>query len=133
MKGNSVCGRDIIRRDVIEGLVIDAIGENIRQMLEAADPIELRSLVRQHLGVTEEGASEELRRLRAQREEIRTKINNILDNITRENREFADERIAELKRELLHLDPRIDELERTAGVQVDLDEAVREMTGPSAR
>ncbi len=92
MKGNSVCGRDIIRRDVIEGLVIDAIGENIRQMLEAADPIELRSLVRQHLGVTEEGASEELRRLRAQREEIRTKINNILDNITRENRELAHRR-----------------------------------------
>ena len=129
MKGNSVCERDIIRRDVIEGLVIDTIGENIRQMLEAADPIELRSLVRQHLGVAEEGASEELRRLRAQREEIRAKINNILDNITRENREFADQRIAELKQELLELSPRIEELERATGMQVDLDEAVREMTG----
>jgi hypothetical protein len=129
MKGNSVCRRDIIRRDVIEDLVIDAIGENIRQMLEAADPIELRSLVRQHLGVTEDGASEELRRLRVQREEIRTKINNILDNITRENREFADQRIAELKQELLEVNPRIEELERAADMEVDLDDAVRAMTG----
>jgi len=128
MKGNSVCKRDIIQRHVIEGLVIEAIGENIRQLLEGADPIEPRSLVRQHLGVTEEGASEELRSLRAQGEEIRAKINNILDNITRENREFADERIAELKRELLELNPRIEELQRTAGMHVDLDEAVRAMT-----
>ena len=128
MKGTSVCERQVIQRDVIETLVIDTIGDTIRRMVEAADPIELRSLVRQHLGVTNEGASEELRRLSGQREEIRTKINNILDNITQENREFADERIAELKRELLELNARIEELERAVGVQVDLDSAVREMT-----
>jgi len=115
MKGNSVCERDIIRRDVIEGLLINTLGDNIRRMLEAADPLELRSMVKQHLGVSEEGASAELVRLRAQREEIRAKINNILDNITRDNREFADERIAELKQELLEVNPRIEALERAAG------------------
>jgi hypothetical protein len=53
----------------------------------------------------------------------------LLDNITRDNREFADQRIAELKQELLEVNPRIEALERAAGVQVDLEQAVREMTG----
>lgn len=125
MKGTSVCERDIIQRDVIEGLILETIGENIRRMVEADDQTELRSVVKQCVGVSEEGASEELARLRERRDQVRAKVTNLLDNITRENRDFADERIAELKRELLEINPRIEQLERTAGAQVNLDEAVR--------
>ncbi len=125
MKGTTICERDIIRRDMIEGLLVNTIGNHIRRMVEAADPSELRGVVKQYLGVTEEGASEQLLRLREQREQVRAKINNILDNLTRENREFADQRIAELKQELMDISPKIEELERAAGAHVDLDEAMR--------
>jgi DNA invertase Pin-like site-specific DNA recombinase len=128
MKGNSVCKRDIIQRDVIEGLVIGTIRENIRRLTDAAEPTELRELLRDYFGVTGEGAPEELARLREEHDEIRIKINNILDNITATNREFADQRIAELKKDLPRVEARIEELERSTAPQVDLDLAVREMT-----
>jgi hypothetical protein len=127
MKGSSVCHRQMIRRDVLERLVISAIEETTEAMLDEAKRSELRSTLRQYLGADKQGAEQELAALHAQRDESRAKINSILDNITSTNRESADDRIGQLKKELLAITPRIEELEQAAGAAVDLDAATTEL------
>jgi|GEM_PF-2916186 len=129
MKGRSVCERQVIRRDVLEDLVVGTIGGLIRQMLEAADPREFREMVRQHLGMEAEATGGELGALREQATQLKAKINSILDNITEANREVANERIAELRKELAETTLRIEGMERAGAAKVDLDAATQEMLG----
>lgn len=129
MKGRSVCERQVIRRDVLEDLVVGTIGGLIRQMLEAADPREFREMVRQHLGMEAEATGGELAAMREQATQLKAKINSILDNITEANREVANERIAELRKELAETTSRIEGMERAGAAKVDLDAAAQEMLG----
>ena len=58
------------------------IEETIGAMLDEANRSELRSTLQQYLGADKQGAEQELAALHAQSDEIRARINGILDNIT---------------------------------------------------
>jgi len=96
-------------------------------LVDEADPSELHAVMKQYLGISGEGASDELARPRKEHEQVRTKVTNILDNITAANREFADERIVELKKELIDLEGKIASLERATAATISLESVAGEM------
>ena len=127
-KGSSVCRRSVIQKDAIEGMLLEQIGENLREFLGAEGRKEtLRSLLGDMVATPAEAASAELARLRDNKDDIQRRINGILDNITAENREFADTRIRELKKELREVQPRLAELAAASAAQVDPDELTEAM------
>ena len=128
-KGKSVCERNVIRRDVLEDFVIEFIGEQIRELIDNADQAALRDLLGQYMQGSDEGADVQLAGLRARAEQTRNTINNILDNITETNRDFADVRIRDLKGELADITPQIELLEVQVTATVDLDELAGAMVG----
>ena len=123
-KGTSVCRRSVIRKDVIEGMLLEEIGSSLRTFLAAEQgrPT-LRTLLEQMLPCDEglAGMEGEREKLCRQNADVERRIFAILDNITAENREFADKRIRELKTELREITPRLQELEAASLGQVDLD------------
>ena len=66
-----------------------------------------------------ERAEEELER-------IAVIINNLLDNITEANREFVDQRLAELTKQRQQLETRLDELDRLSMSQAEIQSIVDE-------
>jgi len=114
-KGNSVCRRSVVRKDEIEEQVFEAIGRQVAAYVGTPDGrARLLQALEQELASIGERDAAELSRLTAERDDILRKINGILDNITETNREFADQRIAQLKEGLEHIEPRIVELEASA-------------------
>ncbi len=129
-KGNSVCRRCVIQKDVIEGMLLEEIGKNLLLFLEREGGRALLRGVLEELAGDDLGSQdEELGKLRSQRADIERRIGNILDNITAENREFADKRIRELKGELRGILPRIEELEAASCAAPDLDELTEALLG----
>ena len=128
-KGKSVCERHVIRQDVLETFVIDEIGQSLQEVLGQTDSEVLQELMKEYIDAPQEGFDDELAKLRERESDIRRKVNNILDNITAGNREFADERIREFKCELRETEPRLAELERAVGMKVDIEKATEEMLG----
>ena len=126
-KGNAVCKRSLVSKEPLENLILDAIGENVALFLEEGGDAILRTLIEEQIENDAPGTEGELQTLRTQRTEIERKINNLLDNITQANREFADKRLTELKRELYEIRPRLEELEAAQARTVDVELVCAEM------
>lgn len=129
-KGNSVCQRCVIQKDAIEGMLLEEIGKTLRQFVEGDHGrAALKGMLEEMLCSPTTGLDDELARLRERKADVERRIFGILDNITAENREFADARIRELKKELRGLLPRIEELQAASEAQPDLDELTDAMLG----
>jgi len=126
-KGTSVCPRSVVRKDELEAQVFEAIGEHILQYVGTPEGKgKLRQALQDALA-HEMADTGELERLRRERDEALRTVNNILDNLTPTNREFADRRIAELKKAIRALDARLAELDAASAAQPDLDDLTDEM------
>ncbi|MBN1810001.1 MAG: recombinase zinc beta ribbon domain-containing protein [Planctomycetes bacterium] len=121
-KGNSVCQKSLIQSDAIENMLIDEIGLNLDEFINEGGDELLRKVLTEIVSGDVPSSSAELSELRLKKSAIESKINNILDNITEANREFADKRITDLKRELYDFLPRLEELEAASENHIDIDE-----------
>ena len=120
-KGNSVCRRSFIRREQIEGMILEQIGAGLRGFLGEGGASILRRMLEELVGGERPAAGGELAGLLRKRSQIEAKIDGILDNISEENRDLANRRIGALKRELYDIQPRIDAIEAAEGAKVDID------------
>jgi len=127
-KGTSVCGRSLIRKEAIEGMILGEVGTNLRGFLEQEHGrATLRSILEEMAGSESPDTAKELGKLRRQKDDLERRIFNILDNITAETKEFADRRIRQLKKELHQIEPHIEELEAASENQLDFDELTQVM------
>jgi len=127
-KGTSVCKRSLVRTEAIEGMILGEIGKNLRNFLkEEKGRKALRSILEEMAGAQVMDVDRELEKLREKKEDLERRIFNILDNITAENREFADRRIGDLKKKLDELLLRMKELETSPGELMDLDQVTEVM------
>jgi len=126
-KGTSVCRRSVVPRKEIEGGVFEAIRGHVRHYVRTpAGKVRLRRALARRLGA-ETVDPEQAERLRRERDDTLGKINGILDNITATNREFADRRIAELKKQLRRVEARLDESRLKLEKQPDLEALTDEL------
>ncbi len=121
-KGNAVCERSVVRKDAVEHMLLEQVGQGLREFLAEEEGCAALRAILEHMVGGERGQDDEIAKLREQQADIERRIYGILDNITETNREFADKRIRELKGELREIEPRLEEMEASSAAAPDLDE-----------
>ncbi|MCI0364737.1 MAG: hypothetical protein L0219_12720 [Phycisphaerales bacterium] len=106
--------------------MIDEVLNFYRQYEGEAGRKLLVKAVQQQTGIESRDLSDARRRVEQDRQKIESTIANLLDNITRANRDLADQRLAELRREREELQMRASELERLAAQHEHVDAIVHE-------
>lgn len=125
-KGNSVCQMNPIPQEVLEDTVIEAVRDFYWPYLEPGGKRRLAEAVRAQLGTEADDLVAAGERIREEQVELDGIINNLLDNLTAENREFVDKRLADLRERQEKLKMRDEELERMELAQASIDSTVEE-------
>jgi len=125
-KGNSVCLMSPIPQEVLEKTVIKAVLGFYRPYLEPGGKRRLAEVVRAQLGTEADDIVAARERIREEQAELDGIINNLLDNLTAENREFVDKRFADLRERQEKLKLRDEELECMELAQASIDSTVEE-------
>ena len=128
-KGKSVCERSVIRKEMIENLILDQIGNNLRAFADGEAGRKMLRKALDGLCGTRSDNGKERDKLLARQAEIEQKIYNIIDNLTTATREFADRRVSELKTELDRIRARLEELDAVSVAGGDIDKLLPEFIG----
>ena len=112
MAGNSICRRDLIRREALDNFIIDRVRLKLVPFLENGGDKLLRKFLQEELNSTQPDPKAEMRKIRKRIQEISEKADVLLENLTPSNRDFVDEKLAKLKRERHHLEEMLEEQEK---------------------
>ena len=105
-KGKTCCQRSAVPKEMIEQWVLEQIGRIIQDYLGKGGEDRLYQMIRQELAGASDFDASELSAVRRRKTEIEATIDNLLDNITATNREFADRRIEKLRDEMIEMERR---------------------------
>ena len=136
-KGNSVCNRHVIRKEKLEKWVVQEIEKMLQEYFGMPEGFEkIRKMINDEFeeSIPEIGA--ELDQVDARLREIKKTINNLIENLSAENKEFVDIRIKEFKREISSLESRKIELEAAGNKQMEIERLIGqagEMAGDFSR
>jgi len=133
MAGNSICRRDLIRREALDDFIIDRVRLKLVPFLENGGDMLFRSLLQDELNSTQPDPKAEMRKIRKRLQEISEKADVLLENLTPANRDFLDEKLAKLKRERRHLEEMLEEQEKIRYEPVDMDAIVSDALGSLGR
>ncbi len=132
-KWTTICRRSLSRQgprripqEGLEKLVIETVLEFYAPCLEKDGRQKIVALVRDRLGCEHEEFAAARQRAEQEQQRVREIINNLLDNITKTNREHVDSRLKELNAQGKQLEARLEELERLACSQQDICAVVNE-------
>jgi site-specific DNA recombinase len=122
-KGNAVCRRSVIPKDVIEQFLFERIGQNLRRFLDGKQG---RAMLAEAIrdvygGFDADHVERERRQLLARRTEVEHKIERLIENATPTTLEFVDKRVAELKIELDQGTARLAELDAEADKELEVE------------
>ena len=129
-KGNAVCKRSVLDKEVIEEWVMEEIGQIVQDYLGTGGEDLLRQMLEQEVARGEEVEGVGSADLKQRKVEIEAAIENLLDNLTPTNRDFVDRKIQKLRVELAELEQQEAVLEehkdRARRVAVMVLEALRQ-------
>ena len=123
-KGKKVCQMNSIPQKILEDRVIDAVLDFYKRYLNKGDRRKLAEAVKKQIGSEGKEFAAARQRAQTEQEKIGKIINNLLDNITPTNREYADQRLNELKKQRLQLKARLEELDQLSLSQAEIDNIV---------
>jgi len=112
--------------EVLENTVIQAVLDFYRPYLEPGGKRRLAEAVRAQLGTEADDLVAARERIQEEQAELDGIVNNLLDNLTAENREFVDKRLADLRERQEKLKIRDEELECMELAQASIDSTVDE-------
>jgi len=128
-KGNSVCQRRVIRKEWLEGWVVDHIESMLKEYFGTPEGLKkMRRMVTEEMESIVPQIGEELDQVEAHIRAIKQTISNLIENLTSTNKEYVDARLVELKRELAVLETKRLELEAAGAKKIEvgrlIDQAV---------
>ena len=124
-KGNSVCERYVIRKEWLENLVLDKIQGILKEYFGSkAGMKKIRKLVEMELEMSLPEIGNELNSVDERLKNIRITINNLIENISADNKQFVDQRIREFKREIAVLEAKKYELEAAGSKRVEMERLI---------
>ncbi|MHC4695469.1 MAG: recombinase family protein [Planctomycetota bacterium] len=123
-KGKKICEMNPIPQDALEAIVIEAVLDYYKPFIGKGGRRRLAEAVKQQMGSEREDFTAARKRVEAEHQRIGGIINNLLDNITSANREFADKRLKELTDQRQQLETRLDELDRLTATQAEIQAIV---------
>jgi site-specific DNA recombinase len=124
-KGTSMCVKAPLHKETIEAAVQEAIGANVRAFAEEGGSDLLRSVIQKALG-PDPAADETRKGLERRAEDIKRRIDELIDSLTPANKEFVDVKLEALKAERDQLRDRLAELDAHRRRVGDLDAMVED-------
>ena len=103
-KGNSCCQRAVVPQALLEGWVMEQIGQLVQSYLADGGEKKLRQMIEQELAGEHSFDSSALANLHRRKTDIERIVDNLLDNITSTNRDYVDRRIEKLRAETAELE-----------------------------
>ena len=125
-KGKSVCQSNSIKKDILENTIIETILEYYSRYLQKDGRELLANIIKSQIQseVTDFKAAKQ--RTNDEVQKVDSIINNLLDNLTSENRDLVDKRLNQLKQQKALLESRLEELGRLENSQVEIETMVSE-------
>jgi site-specific DNA recombinase len=128
-KGKSICELNAIPQKILESLVTDTVIDFYRPYLGEGGRRKLAQAVKAQIGSEAEEFAAARKRTQKELSKVKKIVNNLLDNITSTNREFADQRLTELKQQKQQLEARLEELDRLVVSQAEIKSMVSDAIG----
>jgi DNA invertase Pin-like site-specific DNA recombinase len=126
-KGTSMCMKAPLPKEMIEGVVLDAIGEQVRAFIEDGGHALLRRVIKKALA-PDPAADESRKRLERQAGEVGRRIDELIELLSPANKEFVDRKLETLKAERDRLNDQLAELgvqqSRLGSIDALVDEAM---------
>jgi DNA invertase Pin-like site-specific DNA recombinase len=119
-KGNTICKMNPLPQEELESLVVNTVLDYYSPYLEKDGRKKISALIKDQSGVEQENIEKSQQRAREELERISGIINNLLDNLTKANREYVDKRLTELNAQRKKLEERLRELDLLALSQVEI-------------
>lgn len=124
-KGNSVCKRRVVRKEWLEGWVVQQIEAMLKEYFGTPEGVEkIRRMVELETNNMVPQIGEELDQVEDRVREIKQIISNLINNLTSTNKEYVDARLIELKRELSILESKRLELEAVGAKQIEVERLI---------
>ena len=126
-KGNSVCQRYVIRKEWLENLVLDKIQGILKEYFGSKAGLKkIRAMVELELETSLPEIGNELDNIDIRLRDIRITINNLIDNISADNKQFVDQRLREFKHEMAILEAKKYELETAGNKRVEMERLIEQ-------
>ena len=126
-KGNSVCRRHVVRKEFLEEWVVQKIEEMLKEYFGTSEGIEkVKAMIAEEVKISSEEIEKESILLDEETLKIKRTINNLIENISSVNKEFVDQRMLELKRELIALESKKREIEEAKNKQNEVSRIIEQ-------
>jgi len=120
-KGKSVCPRRVVRKEWLEGWVVEKIEAMLKEYFGTPEGLEkIRKMVEEEISDMVPQIGEELDQVVGKIQEVKQTITNLIENLTSTNREYVDARLVELKRELAVLESKRHKLEAAGAKKIEI-------------
>jgi len=127
MKGKSVCPRHVVRKEFLEEWVIQKIEEMLKEYFGTLEGLaKVRGMIAEEIKTSSEEIEKESAFLDEETQKIKRTINNLIENISSTNKEFVDQRLVELKRELTALESKKREIEEAKNKQNEVSRMIEQ-------
>ncbi|MDP8239950.1 MAG: recombinase zinc beta ribbon domain-containing protein [Candidatus Hatepunaea meridiana] len=124
-KGKSVCPRRVVRKEWLEGWVIEKIETMLKEYFGTPEGLEkMHRMVEDEINDMVPQIGKELDQVEGRIQEVKQTISNLIENLTSTNREYVDARLVELKRELAVLESKRLELEAVGAKKLEINRLV---------
>jgi DNA invertase Pin-like site-specific DNA recombinase len=125
-KGKKTCNINTIPQEELESKVIEVIVNYYKRYLQKGGSRLLSEIIRQQTGSEKRDFITARQRAENKLNQVNTKIDNLLDNITESNRKYVDRRLNDLDKQRRQIELRLDELDKLSISQTEIQSIVTE-------
>jgi site-specific DNA recombinase len=125
-KGKKTCNINTIPQEELESKVIEVIVNYYKKYLKKSGSRLLSEIIRQQTGSEKRDFITARQRAENKLNQVNTKIDNLLDNITESNRKYVDKRLNDLDKQRRQIELRLEELDKLSISQSEIQSIVTE-------
>jgi hypothetical protein len=125
MKGASACEKFLIRKEPLEGLLMETIQGRLQSLLAGEGETILRAYIEDEIAAQGQDPRRELATIRARISEIDQKANVLLEGMSADTKGFVDAKLRDLGSERRRLQNRSEALETAPYDPIDADAVLR--------
>jgi site-specific DNA recombinase len=123
-KGTSVCKRRAYPQEPFETFVLARLQARLETFVKAGGDKVLRQMIREAIAEAGANPKQTLTEVRAESARLRKDVDRLLANLTAANRDFVDQKLGEIRRQLHDLEAKEDDLQVRVTRTPDIDGAV---------
>ncbi len=125
MKGRSACEKFLLRKDPLEGLLLEKIQGRLQSLLAGEGEKALRQLIEEEIAAQGQDPRQEIGQIRLRIDEIHRKADVLLEGLSEDTKSFVDGKLRSLGTEKQRLQRRLEELASARYEPIDAEAVIR--------